>query len=115
MFSFRALAAEQGNPVPEQPIVFMKPTSSYVTEGQSIQVSSLHSALILHVLLSNASQDKILTACKRCKKDIKFRDFFYCTLYHQIYVNGNNNYTILCFIFKLIDKITSFSSEVSPK
>ncbi|XP_062576522.1 uncharacterized protein LOC134238411 [Saccostrea cucullata] len=36
--NYRALAAEQGNPIPEKPIVFMKPTSSFITEGQSIKI-----------------------------------------------------------------------------
>ncbi|XP_061170670.1 acylpyruvase FAHD1, mitochondrial-like [Saccostrea echinata] len=36
--NYRALAAEQGNPIPEKPIVFMKPTSSFITEGRPIKI-----------------------------------------------------------------------------
>ena len=39
-FIFRALAAEQGNPIPERPIIFFKPTTSYIVEGQSILVNT---------------------------------------------------------------------------
>lgn len=35
----RAHAAELGNAVPEEPMLFLKPTSSYVTEGKPIIVS----------------------------------------------------------------------------
>ena len=35
---FRALAAEQGNPIPENPIVFFKPPSAYIEEGEDIKV-----------------------------------------------------------------------------
>jgi 2-keto-4-pentenoate hydratase/2-oxohepta-3-ene-1,7-dioic acid hydratase in catechol pathway len=35
---FRALAAEQNNPIPKSPIVFLKPTTSYIEEGEAIQV-----------------------------------------------------------------------------
>ena len=34
----RALAAEQGNPIPERPLVFLKPTTAYVTPGHAIKV-----------------------------------------------------------------------------
>lgn len=37
--SCRAHAAELGNPVPEEPMLFLKPTSSYVTQGKPIVVS----------------------------------------------------------------------------
>ena len=37
----RAHAAELGNVVPEEPLLFLKPTSSYITQGESIVVSSL--------------------------------------------------------------------------
>ena len=76
MFSFRALAAEQGNPVPEQPIVFMKPTSSYVTEGQSIQVSSLHCSFIKHRKI------RFSPPVKNVKKILNLEIFFYWTLYN---------------------------------
>ena len=36
---YRALAAEQGKPIPESPIVFLKPVSSYIEEGQPIKVN----------------------------------------------------------------------------
>ena len=36
--SFRAHAAELGNVVPESPLLFLKPTTSYVEEGGSIVV-----------------------------------------------------------------------------
>lgn len=37
--NFRAHAAELGNPVPQKPILFLKPTSAYITQGQNIRVS----------------------------------------------------------------------------
>ena len=44
--SIRAHAAELGNPIPEEPLIFLKPTTSYVQEGGAIEVctmSTLHS------------------------------------------------------------------------
>ena len=38
LFVFRALAAEQGKPIPERPIIFFKPTTSYIVEGQNIKI-----------------------------------------------------------------------------
>ena len=43
----RAHAAELGNPVPEEPLLFLKPTTSYLQEGGSIVVSEGLSRLIL--------------------------------------------------------------------
>uniref|UniRef100_A0A914UKD5 oxaloacetate tautomerase n=1 Tax=Plectus sambesii TaxID=2011161 RepID=A0A914UKD5_9BILA len=37
--NYGAHAAELGNPVPKKPMLFMKATSSYITEGQAIQAS----------------------------------------------------------------------------
>ena len=34
----RAHAAELGNKVPEEPLLFLKPTTAYVTEGRPIVV-----------------------------------------------------------------------------
>ncbi|XP_052773832.1 acylpyruvase FAHD1, mitochondrial-like [Mya arenaria] len=36
--NYKALAAEQGNPIPESPIVFLKPTTSYIEPGQDIVI-----------------------------------------------------------------------------
>ena len=36
----RAHAEELGNVVPTKPILFLKPTSSYITQGQSIKVNT---------------------------------------------------------------------------
>lgn len=35
---FSAHAVELGNPVPEKPILFLKPTTAYLSEGQKIKV-----------------------------------------------------------------------------
>lgn len=37
-FFFRAHAKELGNPVPTKPILFLKPTTAYITQGQAIKV-----------------------------------------------------------------------------
>lgn len=34
----RAHAAELGNAVPEKPILFLKPTTAYISEGKHIKV-----------------------------------------------------------------------------
>uniref|UniRef100_A0A2C9JCM4 oxaloacetate tautomerase n=1 Tax=Biomphalaria glabrata TaxID=6526 RepID=A0A2C9JCM4_BIOGL len=34
----REHAAELGNPVPSKPILFLKPTSAYISEGQAIKI-----------------------------------------------------------------------------
>lgn len=36
--NFRGLVAAQGIQNPEKPILFMKPTSAYISEGQDIKV-----------------------------------------------------------------------------
>ncbi|XP_053406863.1 acylpyruvase FAHD1, mitochondrial-like isoform X2 [Mercenaria mercenaria] len=36
--NYKALAAEQGNPIPESPIVFLKPTTAYIEEGEAIKI-----------------------------------------------------------------------------
>ncbi|KAL4226216.1 hypothetical protein ACF0H5_014201 [Mactra antiquata] len=36
--NYKALAAEQGNPIPKSPIVFFKPTTSYITPGDDIKI-----------------------------------------------------------------------------
>lgn len=36
--NYKALAAEQNNPIPKSPIVFLKPTTSYIEEGEAIQI-----------------------------------------------------------------------------
>lgn len=38
---YRDHAIELKNPVPTEPFVFLKPTTSYITEGQHIKVSDL--------------------------------------------------------------------------
>ncbi len=38
LYYYRAHAAELGNPVPEDPLLFLKPVSSYVQCGGSIEV-----------------------------------------------------------------------------
>jgi acylpyruvate hydrolase len=37
--NYRQHAAELGNAVPDEPLLFMKPTTSYVREGSPIVVS----------------------------------------------------------------------------
>ena len=34
----RSLATEQGNPIPEEPMLFLKPVSAYVEMGGAIEV-----------------------------------------------------------------------------
>ncbi|CAL1538342.1 unnamed protein product [Lymnaea stagnalis] len=36
--NYREHAAELGNPIPSKPILFLKPTSAYITEGQMIKI-----------------------------------------------------------------------------
>ncbi|KAL4231605.1 Acylpyruvase fahd1 [Mactra antiquata] len=54
--NYRAHAAELGNPVPKKPILFLKPTSSYITEGEKIRIpeecSSLHHEVELGIVIS---------------------------------------------------------------
>ncbi|XP_045189769.2 acylpyruvase FAHD1, mitochondrial-like [Mercenaria mercenaria] len=53
--NYRAHAAELGNPVPQKPILFLKPTSSYITEGENIKIpvgcSSLHHEVELGIVI----------------------------------------------------------------
>jgi len=37
-FANREHAVELSNPVPTEPIIFLKPTTSYIVEGQKIKV-----------------------------------------------------------------------------
>lgn len=50
-------AAELGNSVPEKPLLFMKPTSAYVREGDTINVpmncKSLHHEIELGVVIGS--------------------------------------------------------------
>lgn len=39
LFCCRSLLTERNLPLPKVPVIFLKPTSSYVTEGQCIEVS----------------------------------------------------------------------------
>ena len=36
------MADEAGEKLPEEPLIFFKPTTSYITQGQSIQVCKLN-------------------------------------------------------------------------
>ena len=38
-FNFREHAAELNNPIPPKPLLFMKPPSCYIKEGQAVEVS----------------------------------------------------------------------------
>ena len=38
IYIYRAHASELGNPIPSEPFVFLKPVSSYITQGQDIKV-----------------------------------------------------------------------------
>lgn len=53
--NYRAHAAELGNPVPQKPILFLKPTSSYIVEGESIKIppgcTSLHHEVELGIVI----------------------------------------------------------------
>lgn len=50
-------AAELGNAVPDKPLLFLKPTSSYVTEGNAIKFplncSSLHHEIELGIVIGS--------------------------------------------------------------
>lgn len=37
-YHFRSAVSERKASIPEEPTIFMKPTSSYIVEGQAIQV-----------------------------------------------------------------------------
>lgn len=53
-------AIELGNAIPEKPLLFLKPTSSYVVEGNAIKVplgcSSLHHEIELGVVITSKCQ-----------------------------------------------------------
>lgn len=40
-FCFSAHAAELGNTVPTDPVIFLKPTTSYITQGDDIRVCKI--------------------------------------------------------------------------
>ncbi|KAK7485873.1 hypothetical protein BaRGS_00022868 [Batillaria attramentaria] len=59
--NYGAHAAELGNPIPEKPILFLKPTSSYLSEGKSIKIpkgcSSLHHEVELGVVIERTGSN----------------------------------------------------------
>lgn len=59
--NYGAHAAELGNPVPEKPILFLKPTSSYLSEGKPIKIpkgcSSLHHEVELGIVIERAGSN----------------------------------------------------------
>ncbi|KAK7110303.1 oxaloacetate decarboxylase, mitochondrial-like [Littorina saxatilis] len=59
--NYGAHAAELGNPVPEKPILFFKPTSSYLSEGSPIQIpkgcSSLHHEVELGIIIERTGKN----------------------------------------------------------
>ncbi|KAL3864456.1 hypothetical protein ACJMK2_006139 [Sinanodonta woodiana] len=59
--NYRAHAAELGNQVPTKPILFLKPTSSYISQGQKIKIpkgcSSLHHEVELGVVIGRHGND----------------------------------------------------------
>lgn len=58
--NYAAHAAELGNEVPKQPILFLKPASSYISEGESIQVprdaGELHHEVELGVIIGSRAE-----------------------------------------------------------
>ncbi|XP_046565706.1 acylpyruvase FAHD1, mitochondrial-like [Haliotis rubra] len=54
-------AAELGNPVPKKPILFLKPTTAYVTAGDAVKIpkgcSSLHHEVELGVVIGEKACD----------------------------------------------------------
>ncbi|XP_061171870.1 acylpyruvase FAHD1, mitochondrial-like [Saccostrea echinata] len=66
--NYREHATELGNVVPTKPILFLKPTSSYVTEGQNIKIppncKSLHHEVELGIVIgktgNNISEDQAM-------------------------------------------------------
>ncbi|XP_067657310.1 oxaloacetate tautomerase FAHD1, mitochondrial-like [Haliotis asinina] len=54
-------AAELGNPVPKKPILFLKPTTAYVTTGHAVKIpkgcSSLHHEVELGVVIGEKACD----------------------------------------------------------
>jgi len=83
--NYKSHAAELGNAVPDKPILFMKPTSAYIMEGQSIEIpkgcSSLHHEIELGIVIgSRASQVSETDAMKHVAGyvvalDMTARDF----------------------------------------
>ncbi|XP_062590977.1 acylpyruvase FAHD1, mitochondrial-like [Saccostrea cucullata] len=59
--NYRGLTAAQGIPNPEKPILFMKPTSAYISEGQNIKIPVGCKLLYHEVELG-------IVIRKRCKK-----------------------------------------------
>ncbi|XP_076439579.1 oxaloacetate tautomerase fahd-1, mitochondrial-like [Babylonia areolata] len=59
--NYGAHAKELGNPIPEKPILFLKPTSSYVSEGSPIQIpkgcGSLHHEVELGVVIERSGKN----------------------------------------------------------
>jgi len=59
--NFAAHAKELNNPIPSEPIIFLKPTSSYITEGQSIEVppttGEVHHEVELGVVMGDTPRD----------------------------------------------------------
>jgi acylpyruvate hydrolase len=59
--NYRDHAAELGNAVPEIPLLFMKPASSYITEGTPIKIpkgcSSLHHEIELGIVIGQKGTD----------------------------------------------------------
>ncbi|KAI4364457.1 hypothetical protein MLD38_020547 [Melastoma candidum] len=59
--NYVAHAKELGNPVPKEPVLFLKPTSSYVTDGGTIEVphplESLHHEVELAVVIGRKARD----------------------------------------------------------
>jgi acylpyruvate hydrolase len=59
--NYRDHAAELGNAVPEVPLLFMKPASSYITEGSLIKIpkgcSSLHHEIELGIVIGKKGTD----------------------------------------------------------
>ncbi|CAK8672110.1 oxaloacetate tautomerase fahd-1, mitochondrial-like [Clavelina lepadiformis] len=54
--NFKDHCVELSNPIPKEPLIFLKPTSSYVVEGESIKIpngcNSLHHEVELGVVIS---------------------------------------------------------------
>ncbi|XP_014668546.1 PREDICTED: acylpyruvase FAHD1, mitochondrial-like [Priapulus caudatus] len=59
--NYREHAAELGNPVPTEPLLFSKPTTAYIREGQNIQIprgcSSLHHEVELGVVIGKTGKN----------------------------------------------------------
>ncbi|KAL8613080.1 hypothetical protein ACOMHN_035021 [Nucella lapillus] len=59
--NYGAHAAELGNPLPEKPILFLKPTSSYLSEGSAIQIpkgcTSLHHEVELGIVIERCGKN----------------------------------------------------------